>query len=229
MRFLILILITFLAGQNLLAQETLFIQNASRKYNLSVHVVEKNDREKIDSYVKGSARISFHSKDNKRPFQVLRLPNIIISKRNIAFNPKINDKPRSLYAETYSFVFEDFNFDGYEDLAIWNGTNGGYGGPSYNIYLYKSGRFYLNKKLSKLTEGVYLGLFFTQFKKKRLITFSKSGCCYHETEIYTLVQNNPLLVEKEIEYFIEGNKFQETRKLVKGRWIKRTKKLKNGL
>jgi hypothetical protein len=26
--------------------------------------------------------------------------------------------------------FEDFNFDGYEDLALLDGNNGGYSGPS---------------------------------------------------------------------------------------------------
>ncbi len=181
MRFLLLVLV-FFAAQSLFAQQIFKVQNASKKFDLFVRVVEDVAQDKLQGYVKGSARINLYRKGKKRPFQILQLPNIIVSNDNTAFNPKINTKPRALYAETYSFVFEDFNFDGYEDLAIWNGTNGGYSGPSYNVYLFKSGKFVLNPKLSKLTEGVYLGLFFTEQKKKRLVTFSKSGCCYHETE-----------------------------------------------
>jgi hypothetical protein len=225
MKFLLLVLV-FFAGQTLFAQETFKIQNASKKYDLFVRVVENDAQDRLQGYVKGSARINLYRKGKKHPFQILRLRNIIVSKENTAFNPKINTKPRGLYAETYSFVFEDFNFDGYEDLAIWNGNNGGYTGPSYNIYLYKSGKFTLNRKLSELTEGVYLGLFFTEPKKRRLVTFSKSGCCYHETETYKLLNNKPVLTQKEIEYFIGDDKFLDTRKLIKGKWIKRTKKLK---
>ena len=32
-------------------------------------------------------------------------------------------------------IFGDFNFDGLEDLAIRNGSNGAYGSPSYDVYL----------------------------------------------------------------------------------------------
>lgn len=225
MKFLLLVLV-FFTGQTLFAQRTFKIENASKKYDLFVQVVENDVQDKLQGYVKGSAQINLYRKGKKRAFQILRLPKVIVSEENTAFNPKINAKPRGLYAETYSFVFEDFNFDGHEDLAVWSGFEGGYVGPSYNVYLYKTGRFVLNKRLSKLTEGVYLGLFHLEPKKKRLLTFSKSGCCYHETETYKIVHNKPLLVEKEIEYFIGDDKFLETRKLVRGKWRKRTKKLK---
>jgi hypothetical protein len=225
MKLLLLVLVVF-SGQTLFAQKTFKVQNASEKFDLSVRVVEDDVKDKLQSYVKGSAQINLYRKGKQHPFQILRLPNVIVSKDNTAFNPKINSKPRGLYAETYSFVFEDFNFDGNEDLAVWAGNNGGYGGPSYNVYLYKSGKFILNRKLSKLTKGVYLGLFFTELKKKHLVTFSKSGCCYHETETYKVTNNKPVMIAKDIEYFIGDDRFLETRKLVRGRWIKHTKKLK---
>jgi hypothetical protein len=114
--------------------------------------------------------------------QTITLPNIEIYEDAISFNPKINHTPRGVYAEEYSIVFEDFNFDGMEDLAICNGRNGGYGGPSYTVYLFDENqkRFVRNRRLSKLTEGVYYGLFQVDSSKKRLTAFWKSGCCSHQ-------------------------------------------------
>jgi len=47
--------------------------------------------------------------------------------------------------------------------------------------------------------GVYFGLFLVDPKKKLLLAFSKSGCSYHETEKYKVVNNRPVLVEEIIE------------------------------
>lgn len=35
-----------------------------------------------------------------------------------------------------SFVLSDINFDGSEDLFVWSGKEGAYGGPSFEIYLF---------------------------------------------------------------------------------------------
>jgi len=227
MRLLFLnLLLLFLSGQTSLAQETLSIQIASRQYDLAIQIVECDS----DLYrCHGAARISLYKKGAKSPFQFLDLPNVQIYKDTIAYNPPIN-KPRRIYAEEYSFVLEDFNFDGEDDLAICNGRNGGYGSPSYSVYIYNKGsrKFVENKKLSYLTEG-YLGLFMIDAKKKLLTTFSKSGCCYHETEVYKVVTNKPILIKKIIEDERENKRVVTTKKLINGKWVKSVRQEKSQL
>ena len=48
----------------------------------------------------------------------------------------------------------DFNFDGFEDVAILNSNFGGYGGPTYTVFLWssKTGTFGLSPELSRMTE-----------------------------------------------------------------------------
>jgi hypothetical protein len=154
------------------------------------------------------------------------LPNIEIYKDTAAFNPQINKKARGIYEEEYGVIFDDFNFDGRQDLAICNGRNGGYASSSYDVYLFdkRLHKFIANRRLSRLTEGVYLGLFFPDAKRRLLIAFWKSGCCYHETDKYRLVNNRPVLVEKIIEDATIGKgKFARvtTRKLINGKWVAR--------
>jgi hypothetical protein len=225
----------FFAEQASFAKEILKIQNASREYDLVVQI-ESCGGEKQDNNpntCNGVARVSIYRKSAQSPFQVISLPNVEIYKDTIAYNPRLNPKPRAVYEEEYSFVFEDFNFDGREDLAICNGRNGGYGGPSYNVYLFnkQSNNLSENKRLSRLTEGGYLGLFLVDAKKRQLITLSKSGCCYHETEKYKVANNTPVLVEKIIEQASGGDTTGydvviTTRKLINGKWVKRVRKEK---
>lgn len=87
-----------------------------------------------------------------------------------------------LYNEQSALVFDDFNFDGQTDLAIRNGNMSGYGGPSYDVYLYQPAkhRFEFHIPLSLMVME-NLGLFQTDVKRKVLVTFTKSGCCWHQT------------------------------------------------
>ncbi|HEX6622916.1 MAG TPA: hypothetical protein VF064_04340 [Pyrinomonadaceae bacterium] len=209
------------------------IERASKKYDLAVRVEECGGPEQRDDpdTCGGPARVSFYRKGAKTPFQTLRLPNVEIYRETLAHNPQTSAKPRRLYAEEYGFVFDDFDFDGAEDLAICNGRNSGYGGPSYSVFLFdaKTRKFVENRRLSALAEGAYLGLFFPDKKKKQLVAHSKSGCCYHETEKYKVVNNRPVLVEKITEQATgrDDGAFDvvtTTSRRVGHRWITRVKR-----
>lgn len=222
-----------LIGQVSFAQETFKLDRASREYDLVIQVQacggEAQDYNA--NTCNGPARVSLHKKGVKSAFQVLSLPNIELYKDTVTYNPEVNKNQRGIYAEEYGVVFDDFDFDGKQDLAICNGRNGGYGGPSYNIYLFhqKSQQFVENRRLSRLTEGVYLGLFFPDAKRHLLIAYSKSGCCYHETEKYQMTNSKPILVEKIIEdATIEqrGLVRVTTKKLINGKWVTRVRKKK---
>lgn len=67
-----------------------------------------------------------------------------------------------LYDEQSPLIFDDFNFDGSEDLAIRNGNQSGYGGPSYDVYVFNrsKNRFVLSEDLTELAYE-NLGMFQT--------------------------------------------------------------------
>lgn len=222
------------------AAETLKIQNVSTKYDLEVLVQGCGglDQNADENNCSGPATVRIFRKGSKTPFQVLRLPHLELYKDTAAFSPETNKKPRELYEEEYSFVFEDFDFDGAEDLAVCNGREGGYNGPSYTVFLFdkRADKFTENRRLTRLAGEGYLGLFLIDAKKKTLTAFTKSGCCYHETEVYKMVGGAPVLVEKIIEDATswggapEGYMLVTTKRRVGRRWVvtKKRQKLDTG-
>ena len=218
------------------AAETFKIQNVSTKYDLEVRLeggCGGAEQDGVENRCTGPATLRVFRKGEKTPFQTLRLPNVELYKDTAAFSPETNKKPRGLYEEEYSFVFDDFNFDGSEDLAVCNGREGGYAGPSYTVFLFdrRAGKFTENRRLTRLAGEGYLGLFLVDAKKKTLTAFTKSGCCYHETEVYKMVGGAPVLVEKVIEDAMsgdvpEGYVLVTTRRKVGRRWVVTRKKQK---
>ncbi len=207
-----------------LAQETLRIPGVSKRYDLTVQMQGHYKKERIgtDTTCTGAAKVRLFRKGAKSPFQVLKLDAIEIHSDQTAYDPKTNKNLRKLYDDEYSVIFDDFNFDGQDDLAICNGRNGGYGGPSYEVYLYNPGRgrFVRSAGLSRLARGVYLGLFFPDAGRKQLVAFWKSGCCFHQTEKYRVVNNRPVLAEEITEDATGALMITTTRRRIKGRWVK---------
>jgi len=205
-------------------QETFKVGRALRGFELTVSLKSCGDEAHACA---GPARVEVYRKGAAAPFQVLSMPNVEVYRDTVEHNEETGSKPRRVYAEEYSFVGGDFNFDGLEDLAVCNGRDGGYGGPSYTVFLYSHRwrRFVESPALSGLTDAPHLGLFFPDPKKRRLTALSKSGCCYHETEVFAVVNNRPVLVEEVIEDATlesgagEGRVLVTTRRKVRGRWV----------
>ena len=94
----------------------------------------------------------------------------------------------------HSLVLTDIDGDGQEDLIVWTGLEGAYGGPSYDVYLYKSGSGYAySQEISDLTLGA--SALFT-VESSRLKVPSKDGCCFHAYDTYALSDGVPTLVER---------------------------------
>lgn len=144
----------------------------------------------------GSAKIMLFKKGNKRVFQTLTSNdlNFYLDK---AHQPSVNII--QLYDEQSPLIFDDFNFDGQQDLAIRNGNESSYGGPSYDVYVFNKTRqqFVMSSELTKLAIES-LGMFQTDDTRKRLITFAKSGCCFHVTSEYAVIPNKGIKLVHEV-------------------------------
>lgn len=223
----------FLAGQNSSAQQTLKIRGASRSYDMTIREGACDGRREAvpdanaDDDEARPARLVIYRKGAGAPFQVLCLPSVRVYKDHLANNSARPGARRVLYDESYTLVFGDFNFDGREDFAVCNGANGGYGGPSYDVYVFDKAarKFVENRRLSRLAGEGYLGMFSADAKRKLLVAQSKSGCCYHETQKYKVVNDRPRLVEKVTEDAMTGDGVTITTvKLVNGKWVKRVRR-----
>ncbi|MEQ1761780.1 MAG: hypothetical protein ABL984_01410 [Pyrinomonadaceae bacterium] len=194
------------------AQKTFDLKDASRYFDIKVNVAECDD-----GYCTGKATFTFYKKGGTTPYQVINLPNTQMQLGE-GGDPLTNIT--MLYDNQSVVNIGDFNFDGMEDVAICDGPNGSYGGPSYQIYLSSraAGKFVHNAAFSEL--GQHLGMFEVDKKRKRLRTFDKSGCCWHITEEFSVLGNRLVKVYSEEEDAMNsGDKVKITIKTrVNGRW-----------
>ena len=170
---------------------TFQIKNGSTFFDAQLEV-EKCDKEECS----GTADIKLYKKGKKQIFQTLYSNdlNFYLDKQQ---KPSVNII--QLYDEQSPLIFDDFNFDGQEDLAIRNGNESSYGGPSYDVYVFNKTRqqFVLSNALTALAYD-NLGMFQTDLKRKRIITFAKSGCCFHVTSEYAVIPNKGLKLVHEV-------------------------------
>ncbi|PIQ27703.1 hypothetical protein COW36_07355 [bacterium (Candidatus Blackallbacteria) CG17_big_fil_post_rev_8_21_14_2_50_48_46] len=178
-------------------------------------------------FCRGKAQFSLFRKGQKQPFQVFKFAETLLQ-LNAGQVPVAN---QTLGYDLQSGVhLQDFNFDGQPDLALCDGQEAGYGGPSYQIYLYsaRSQKFEHSPALSKLARGEYLGMFEVDTKNKILRNFGKSGCCYHFTHEYKLKNNQPYKTREVIEDGLAdpaGKWLQvTTSEWVSGKWVSKVKR-----
>lgn len=213
MKVLIFLFIYSTFCSSILAQTNFAIKDTSKYFDIKVSI-EKCDKDSCD----GKSSFSLYKKGEITPYQVIEVPytHFYLSDR---VNPLVNKNLP--YSEQSLVKIGDFNFDGQDDLAICDGMNGVYGDRSYQVYLSSrpAGKFVHNASFSEL--GQYSGLFEVDKKKRVLRIFDKSGCCWHKTEEYAVVNNRPVKVFSEEEDMNppdrEGSKIT-TRRLVKGKW-----------
>lgn len=134
-------------------------------------------------------------------------------------NAKVKANIKQIYyGEQSILIFEDFNFDGKEDIAIRTGRYSCYGGPSYQIYLADKNSFVYNKSLTDLGSN-YCGMFTVDNEKKQLKTMTKSGCCWHQFSTYVIKNNKAVPVEIIEESYSGIFADYKVQKLVKGKMV----------
>ena len=195
-----------LLGIVVFAQNQFELKDVSKNFDVKMNVEDCAEDE-----CQGKATIALLDKKTSKIFQTLTSDNL-----NFYLNK--DQKPTiniiQLYNEQSPLIFDDFNFDGTEDMAIRNGNESSYGGPSYDVYV-----FNITKKQLVLSEELTvlahenLGMFNTDSERKRLITYSKSGCCWHLTTEYSVLPQRGLFKVYELEEDATGGeKVKVTRK-----------------
>ena len=98
------------------------------------------------------------------------------------------------YGEQSIIMYEDYNFDGINDFALSDGNNSCYGGPSFQIYLAKGGKFKHSRGFTRLAQE-YCGMFTINPAKKVINTMTKSGCCWHQYSTFIVKNNAPKAIK----------------------------------
>lgn len=196
--------------------QALKISNAAPGYDFLLDMQPCTERT-----CEGPAFLGIQRTGSTTVAQAIYLPNVFLTRQE-------NGQPLVNSARLYDYQgvinAGDFNFDDQPDFAVQNGNRGSYGGPSYDVFLFDGvrQRFIYSPDLSGLTLE-NLGFFDIDGKRKRLITFSKSGCCYHEKSEYVVEGNQPIEVKREIEDATGGSGDPEmvllsTEERVEGQW-----------
>ena len=196
-----------------LAQHQFDIKNASTYFDIKVTVATCQD-----GSCSGKASFAFSKKGSTTPYQVINHADTYIE---LGENKKPSVNVTLGYDEQSVINIGDYNFDGMEDVALCDGLNGSYGMPSYAVYLSSRAarKFVYSKAFSAL--GVHLGMFKLDTEKKVLRTFDKSGCCFHLTEEFAVVNNLPrkVFAEEEDATISDETKVKiTTKRLVNGKW-----------
>jgi len=203
-----------LLGNLCFSQHTFELKDASQKYDIKINVEHCEGEE-----CGGRAVIDLVDKKISKKVQTLHSDdlNFYLNKEQMPTTNIIQ-----LYNEQSPLIFDDFNFDGTEDLAIRNGNESGYGGPSYDVYVFNRTRNKLvpSEELTALAHE-NLGMFNTDPERKRLVTYSKSGCCWHLTTEYTVLPQRGLYKVYELEEDATGDdKVKVTKKeFINDQWI----------
>jgi len=163
----------------------------SKSYDVRIEVERCED-----GFCEGKLKVELFRKSAPKPFQIFNL-----DETKFLMEEAQMPAAKLMYDYQSAVFLEDYNFDGAEDLAIRDGNNSGYGGPSYQIYLFspQSKKFLRNQPFTNLAQNEYLGMFEVDKKRKLLRTFSKSGCCFHATEEFKVLNNLPKRVFEETE------------------------------
>jgi hypothetical protein len=178
--------------------------------------------------VNAPGTVSISRKGEEKPFQVLKLESIQINPSFLQWNQAIQSRLHVMYDTEYSFMVDDFNFDGEEDLAICNGFHAWNGSTSYEVFLFdkKAGRFVHHPELSRLTTGKYIGMF-RRYPGGRQVIADFRGKNTIGEEYYRLVNNRPVLIEKTTVTQMEnGYRLRIHLKKVRGRWVKQVSRYK---
>ncbi|OON67243.1 XAC2610-related protein [Hymenobacter sp. CRA2] len=192
------------------AQEEFTVNDFSPSYYGKIHIEQPTE-------VFSPGWVAIYDKKTRK--QVIKVESEELAVELHEGQPKSNVKQLP-YGEQSVIISEDFNFDGRKDLAIEDGQNSCYHGPSFQVYLATATGFQLSEAFTRLAQE-YCGMFQIDAKAKKLSVSTKSGCCWHEYSEFVVRAGAPFLVkrvEEDLMQFPFGINTEETwdgRRMVK--------------
>lgn len=176
-----LIILLGLLSVSAFGQTTYEINGFSEKYKGELTI---NSGYENEFFKKGTISI-IEIKTNRRI--------ITISSENLTFEfEDIGEVTTTLlklpYGKQSILIYNDFNFDGKKDLAIMDGQQSCYGGPSFQVYLNNHDTLKYSPKFTQLAQE-YCGMFEVNYKTKTIHTMMKSGCCWHQFSEFNVLNN----------------------------------------
>ena len=144
-------------------------------------------------------------------------------------NKKSNETLQTIISNEFNFNkhlsygFSDINFDGINDLTFFTGFRGSYGTQTYDYYIYNTekNKFVFNKQLTDIASG--MGIEFDTVKK-RILSFEKSGCCWHKEEAFVFKGDSLMLIKR---MTIDEKEDVTIENKIKGKWHKTYKKVED--
>lgn len=164
------------------AQKKITINDFSPKYHAEIIFVggEQEEQHRIDIIETASDKTVASTKSMLSGYALENLES------NVAVLP---------YGDHSIIIFDDFNFDGKDDIAIRTGNFGCYGGPSYDVFIFDGRTFKENEKFTDLATS-YCGFFDYDPETKQIRTMTKSGCGWHEFSTFKVQKGDPVLLKR---------------------------------
>lgn len=235
----LLVLITLLP-HTITAQQMFRVNDGSTKYDVKFTVPCSDytctGEALISMVVKGTDKVVIQMNFSNVHFMLPKLLDTLLAQSTTGNIIHFRDFESPI-------LCEDFDFDGYEDIAIpTKDTNCIFtDGATFDMYLYKptenrfkpeQNRYIFHKELTELQHSstAILGV---NREKKRLISYAKEGCCFMSISEYIWLGNGATKRLRVVsEYSVEDdppNKhITEIRhKFVNGKWVKKVKKYTN--
>ncbi|WP_139923618.1 hypothetical protein [Hymenobacter sp. DG01] len=196
-RYLFLLLL-LLAAYPSWAQQTYLVDDFSPSYFGKIYIQDTAE-------VFSPGWVAIYDKKTKKEVVKVESEELALSLHNGKAQSNIQEVP---YGEQSLIISEDFNFDGRLDLAIEDGQNSCYHGPSFQIYLNLPTELKHSQAFTDLAQD-YCGMFQVDAKTKRLYTSTKSGCCWHQDSEFIIRNGEPFLV-RQVEMDMMRFPFQTT-------------------
>ena len=176
------ILLSFIVCSSAFAQPIIFpVDNFSTDYSAKISIEDTSD----GVFMKGWIAV-YDKKSGKELIKVMS-DELAFDHPDGKVQANISVLP---YGDQSPIMYEDFNFDGIKDFAIMDGQKSAYHGPSFNIYLATEKGFKYSKEFSRIAHE-NTGMFEINIKEKKIQTMTKSGCCWHQYTIDTVINNKP--------------------------------------
>lgn len=171
-------------------RRTYEVQDFSARYRATLEIEDNSE-----VFRPGIVRV--FARGNATPLIEVASPELVLDTDAKGGKAKANVHELP-YGEQSVLIYADFNFDGIKDLALMDGQNSCYHGPSYQVYLGTADGFAPSPAFTELAQ-TNCGLFQVDAQARELHTMTKDGCCWHQSAVYTVRNGEPLLERELVE------------------------------